>query len=349
MKKRKSFEKQRALVSFSIFLIMLIFHMPIQPVTSISKYNLTVATDKQGYGLHENVYVDGNLTLAFFETPIGDALVGVEVRDSADLPFVFRTRPTGIISARSWLVNFTELYPSDSNGNPKYSFGKGQNLWIFVRVKNFNTTSAYDVIICIVLYDKNSVPIGAWYPSWGVINPNQTRTVLFLATKIPDSASIGNATIYANAYSDFPKNGGFPYCPERSATFTITDSTSSYSKTLTNNPMYVLSLDGAYDLSFKLPSYEARSGNCTIYVSSCPYYDGDVATNSIIFDFEIVLIGDINGDGVVDIFDAILLSAAFGSTPSAPNWNPKADLNGDDIVDIFDAIVFSSHFGEGTT
>lgn len=345
MKKRKSFEKQRALVSFSIFLIMLIFLMPIQPAISVSKYDLTVATDKQEYGLGENVYVNGNLTLAFFETPIEDALVAVEVRDSADNPFVFRTRPTGIISARSWLVNFTELYPSDSNGNPKYSFMKGQNLWIFVRVKNFNTTSAYDVIICIVLYDKNSVPIGAWYPSWGVIDPNQTKTVLFLATEIPDSASIGNATIYTNAYSDFPKNGGFPYCPERSATFTITGSTFSFSKTLTNNPMYVLNLDGAYDLSFKLPSYEARGDNYTIYVSSCPYYDGDVATNSVIF--EIVLIGDINGDGVVDIFDAILLSAAFGSTPSAPNWNSRADLNEDNIVDIFDAIVFSSHFGEG--
>jgi hypothetical protein len=56
--------------------------------------------------------------------------------------------------------------------------------------------------------------------------------------------------------------------------------------------------------------------------------------------------GDINDDGTVDVFDAVLLSKAAGSTPDKPNWNPNADLNNDGIVDIFDAVILAAHAGE---
>jgi PKD repeat protein len=66
------------------------------------------------------------------------------------------------------------------------------------------------------------------------------------------------------------------------------------------------------------------------------------------------LLGDINGDGVVNILDAILLANAFGShgpnydylgEPASPNWNPNADLNGDGVVNILDAIILANNFG----
>jgi hypothetical protein len=58
------------------------------------------------------------------------------------------------------------------------------------------------------------------------------------------------------------------------------------------------------------------------------------------------LIGDINGDGIVDILDAILLSNSFLATPGSSSWNSNADLNNDGIVDISDAIILSDHFLE---
>ena len=58
--------------------------------------------------------------------------------------------------------------------------------------------------------------------------------------------------------------------------------------------------------------------------------------------------GDINNDGIVDIYDAIILSNAFDSTPSSPKWNPKADINSDGFVDIYDAIILASNFGRTT-
>lgn len=56
--------------------------------------------------------------------------------------------------------------------------------------------------------------------------------------------------------------------------------------------------------------------------------------------------GDINGDGTVDIFDAVLLSGAFGSQPGHPQWNPDTDLNADGIVNIFDAVILGSNYGK---
>jgi hypothetical protein len=59
-----------------------------------------------------------------------------------------------------------------------------------------------------------------------------------------------------------------------------------------------------------------------------------------------ILVGDLNSDQKVDIFDALVLANSFGSSPMAPRWNSKADLNADSIIDIFDAILLGKHFGE---
>jgi hypothetical protein len=59
------------------------------------------------------------------------------------------------------------------------------------------------------------------------------------------------------------------------------------------------------------------------------------------------LLGDINGDGIVDVYDAILLAAAFNSGRGDPNWNPHADLNNDRVVDFYDAIILANNFGKG--
>jgi hypothetical protein len=60
----------------------------------------------------------------------------------------------------------------------------------------------------------------------------------------------------------------------------------------------------------------------------------------------LTIAGDIKGDFVVDIYDAILLANAFNSRPSSPNWNLNADINGDNMVDIYDAIILANHFNE---
>lgn len=58
------------------------------------------------------------------------------------------------------------------------------------------------------------------------------------------------------------------------------------------------------------------------------------------------LVGDVNSDGAVDIYDAILLANAFGSSPGSPKWDVRADLKRDNIIDIFDAILLSGNYGK---
>jgi len=57
--------------------------------------------------------------------------------------------------------------------------------------------------------------------------------------------------------------------------------------------------------------------------------------------------GDVNGDKIVDSFDLILVARAFGSTPSDPNWDPRADLTAEyGLIDILDLIVVTVAFGQ---
>jgi len=64
------------------------------------------------------------------------------------------------------------------------------------------------------------------------------------------------------------------------------------------------------------------------------------------YEIEPIIPGDLNCDGIVDIFDLVRAAVAFGSTPSDPNWDSSADLNGDEIIDIFDLVMIALHFGE---
>jgi hypothetical protein len=58
------------------------------------------------------------------------------------------------------------------------------------------------------------------------------------------------------------------------------------------------------------------------------------------------ILGDVNGDGTVNILDAITLGNAFLAAPSSSNWNANADVNGDNVVNILDAIILANHFLE---
>lgn len=64
------------------------------------------------------------------------------------------------------------------------------------------------------------------------------------------------------------------------------------------------------------------------------------------------ILGDLNGDGIVDINDAIVLSHAFGSLPGDPDWNPDGNFSpfpdpttGEQTIDIFDLILLAANFG----
>jgi parallel beta-helix repeat protein len=61
---------------------------------------------------------------------------------------------------------------------------------------------------------------------------------------------------------------------------------------------------------------------------------------------KIKLPGDVNGDGVVDIWDLSFVAMAYGTLESEPEYEPEADLNRDGIVDMRDIFIVAKNYGE---
>jgi uncharacterized repeat protein (TIGR02543 family) len=60
----------------------------------------------------------------------------------------------------------------------------------------------------------------------------------------------------------------------------------------------------------------------------------------------VTTIGDINGDGVINIFDAVVISLAWNSTPTDSYWNIRADINHDNRIDVLDGVLIGLHWGQ---
>jgi hypothetical protein len=58
------------------------------------------------------------------------------------------------------------------------------------------------------------------------------------------------------------------------------------------------------------------------------------------------ILGDVNGDGTVNILDSIIVANSFLAKPGDSNWNPNADINNDGVVNILDSIIIANHFLE---
>jgi hypothetical protein len=62
--------------------------------------------------------------------------------------------------------------------------------------------------------------------------------------------------------------------------------------------------------------------------------------------FLVIIPGDVDHNGKVDLNDLALLAEAYGSRPNDPNWNPCADINNDQYVGLLDLTILASHYGQ---
>ncbi|MDH5770868.1 MAG: dockerin type I domain-containing protein, partial [Candidatus Bathyarchaeota archaeon] len=61
-------------------------------------------------------------------------------------------------------------------------------------------------------------------------------------------------------------------------------------------------------------------------------------TNNVYVDSKVLvtILGDVTGDGKVDIYDLYQFARAYDTTPEDPKWNPNCDLNDDERISIRD-------------
>jgi hypothetical protein len=111
-----------------------------------------------------------------------------------------------------------------------------------------------------------------------------------------------------------------------------------------------LSAGGSTKINFTSLFHPIQNGpyQVTATVDSRNEVSESNETNNVLSkqNINVTMAGNINGDGTVNLFDAIVISVSWGAKLGDPQWNVKADLNHDGVVDILDATLLSLHWGE---
>ena len=279
------------------------------------------------------VTVYGNLT--YNGDLVEDGLVGIQILDPINTTLALRTVPANAIPSESWTVEITSFFTvADSGGTPKTVFNR--NAWAYFQtsIRNNQIFSEKTVLFTITLCDSDSTPFSLhwWITS---INAGATHEEI-VSLWIDDWVSFGNATAYANVYTDWPSSGGYPYAPEKNASFGIV--------TTQSTPFEPPTVGSAsYQASLRLPP-QALLGTYTVRVSA--YYRGSTdALNIGLFYRQYQLLGDVIFDRKIDIFDVVAVSIAYGSQGGDLYWTPESDLNPDGEIDIFDVVIVTSKYG----
>jgi hypothetical protein len=132
--------------------------------------------------------------------------------------------------------------------------------------------------------------------------------------------------------------------------YTETFNVSCYANTTSVGMQLVSNLQAgcALVLTFSWNTTGFGYGNYTLSAYAWPVPgETSVAKNTFIGGtVKVSIPADLNGDGTVDIYDAIILANAYNSRPVTSNWNPNADINSDNVVDIYDAIILANHYSQ---
>jgi len=126
----------------------------------------------------------------------------------------------GPVIVRSYalsLVKLTGVTPCNQSGYPVTFFKVGTIGYCKV-VLNSTSYEAEIALITVNAFDVSGVTLGV-VSFKGMVMPGESTFILGLP--IHSTRSTGTATVYANAFTDWPYLGGLPYCPEISATFQI--------------------------------------------------------------------------------------------------------------------------------
>ena len=220
--------------------------------------SLTTMTDKTSYTISDTISIYGDLTLGL--SPVQDGLVALEVDNSKNKIVVIRTALTGVPPANQIVEIIDVSTCGDMWGTPKNSFNKGSTAFFNVTVKN-NGNETKTVWNTVNIYDSNLTTLGTDRSMGSVIAGATVWSMLSI--QIPETASVGEAIVYASALTGQPRDGGTAYCPEKSATFNILGDGSPGPGPPGPNGSPV----GSYNLTFKLLSEEER-GEYTIYANS---------------------------------------------------------------------------------
>jgi len=320
----KGLNKKSLIFSLLIFILVQTCLFNANPVKA-AVLDVQLKTDRQTYNVGDPVLITANATL---DGNPYSTVIAIEVTNPDGNTLLLRTIKTGNVSGSYWKVIITDLFPCDSKGNPKTTFKRGTLAYASYTVENIDVVD-HEIKIAFYIQCSDNTPMLAYYAFKGVIEAGKQITTI-ASFPIPSSAPQGEAKIFLGVFDDSPKNGGAPYCPEKSATFYIESTT----PTFPTQPE-------TFNICFSLPKKDLKLGNYTVYAAA-KYY---VQTSFESKKFQVILLGDIVKDGIINMRDTTACILLFQTTPSSPNWNPDADVDKSGKVDMRDVTFLILHFG----
>lgn len=108
-----------------------------------------------------------------------------------------------------------------------------------------------------------------------------------------------------------------------------------------NGQRFILDNQGGFSVDDKV--WVAGTLN-PVCVSFCMEGHGCIRKNLIFLIKKKPLLGDVNGDGQVDIIDALMTAQYYVGLPVDPFDESVADFNGDGSIDIIDALNIAQHY-----
>lgn len=322
-------------LSVCLFLTFIIMALVTNVVFSpIQRLEVTVSTDKSAYGYRESVNVYGNVT--FDGQPVENGLVGIQIQNPANRTIVLRTVPAGETPSASWQVEVISIISCDGSGNPRSNFNRKTFAYFKATVKN-NDINSRNALVSINIYDIDFTPIGiAWQQQ---VIPPLGQTTFMPAIYLDEWVSTGSALACANVYTDWPKNNGYSYCPEKTVNFSITTTTAA---TYSNEPTF--QSDGYYEGTFRAPPKEAPYSG-TYFVAVGAWSVGWKAFQNTTFTVEYQVPADFDDNHEIEIYDVIKVTGIYGAKSGDPEWNPEMDLKPDGAIGIYDVVRVTGIYG----
>jgi hypothetical protein len=104
-------------------------------------------------------------------------------------------------------------------------------------------------------------------------------------------------------------------------------------------------------ITFTWDTHGVAHGNYTVSAYATPLEaESDLEDNMCIGCGVVVsIIGDMDGDFDVDLYDAVGLLARYGAKKGNPQYDPLYDIDGDGDIDLYDAVALLTHYGQKDT
>jgi len=332
------------------------YYPPAGMITSVPPITLTsIVFQVQSYGA-SHLHLDGTKLVDNTDTPIvhvtGDGFVSVKAPDVAILEI--HADPVIVYSGTG--VNIDVI---------------AANLGIF-RNETFDVTvyygtTAIDTVTVTDLppltnitlpfsWDTNGVPIGDYLISAEAsVVPLETDTANnFLSDGTvqiiaPDVAVLSVSRDLPIVYQGWKTN--ITVVAQNQGLLPVTFDVTAYYGNNTIGTMSITDLGSGSNKTLVFLWNTTEAPFCHNYTISAKASilpgEVDIADNTCIADgkVKVRIMGDVNGDGTVNILDLILVSKAFASLPGDPNYNMYADLNRDRIINVLDMILVATHLG----